>query len=41
MRKISQLERVLDSMTGASIFVTAEESHEILYVNERIKKINR
>lgn len=39
MRKISQLERVLDSMTGASIFVTAEESHEILYVNERIKKI--
>lgn len=39
MRKISQLERVLDGIAGASIFVTAQGSHEILYVNERLKKI--
>lgn len=39
MRKISQLERVLDSITGASIFVTAQGSHEILYVNDRVKKM--
>lgn len=39
MRKKSQLERVLDSITGISIFVTAQGSHEILYVNERVKKI--
>lgn len=39
MRKRSQLERVLDSITGASIFVTAQGSHEILYANERVKKM--
>ncbi len=39
MKKISQLERVLDGIAGASIFVTAQGSHEILYVNERLKNI--
>ncbi len=39
MRKRSQIERVLDSITGASIFVTAQGSHEILYANERVKKM--
>lgn len=39
MREMSQLEQVLDNITGTSVFVTAKDSNEILYVNKRIKKI--
>lgn len=39
MREMSQLERVLNNITGTSIFVTSKDNNEILYVNKRIKKI--
>lgn len=39
MGEMSQIKRVLDNITGTSIFVVAQDSHRILYVNERIKKV--
>lgn len=39
MGEMSQMKRVLDNITGTSIFVVAQDSHRILYVNERIKKV--
>lgn len=39
MGEMSQMKRVLDNITGTSIFVVAQDSHQILYVNERIKKV--
>ncbi len=39
MIKISQLEKILDHMAGTSIFVIAQETHKILYVNKQIQKI--
>lgn len=38
MEKINQLKKVLDYMTGTSVMVMAQDSHEILYFNKRIKK---
>lgn len=39
MREKNQMENVLNHITGASIFVMAQDSHEILYINDRLRKI--
>lgn len=39
MEKKNQMENVLDHITGASVFVMAQDSHEILYVNDRLRKV--
>ena len=39
MREKNQMENILDHITGASIFVMAQDSHEILYINDRLRKI--